>query len=36
MLAWILKLRKIMSKIADVVIAGRNAGLYDKKNGPQQ
>lgn len=28
------KIRKILGKIADVFIAGRNAGLFDEKNGP--
>jgi hypothetical protein len=32
---WLLGLRKIMGKIADVVIAGRNLGLYDERKGPR-
>lgn len=31
---WLLKLRKIIGKITDALVAGRAAGLWDKKDGP--
>lgn len=31
---WLLKLRKIIGKITDALVAGRAAGLWDKKSGP--
>lgn len=32
---WLLAARKILGKIADVMIAGRNLGLWDKGKGPK-
>jgi len=32
---WLLKIRAVMTKIADIVIAGRAAGLWSKKQGPK-
>jgi hypothetical protein len=33
-MGFLLKLRKILGKIADVFIKGREAGLWDKGQGP--
>ena len=32
--AWLLVVRKVLGKITDVLIKGRQAGLYDVKKGP--
>ena len=34
--AWLLKLRSIIGKITDALVAGRAAGLWNKKPGPPQ
>lgn len=31
---WLLKLRKILGALTDALIKGRQAGLWDRKNGP--
>jgi hypothetical protein len=31
---WLLKIRTVIGKIADVLIAGRAAGLWSKDKGP--
>lgn len=33
-MSWLLKVRKVLGKIADIFIAGREAGLWTKKNNP--
>lgn len=35
MIAWIVKIRGWMTKLADFMIAGRAAGAWDKENGPK-
>jgi len=32
---WLLKLRSILGKITDALVAGRAAGLWTRKDGPQ-
>lgn len=31
---WLTAIRKFLGAITDVLIKGRQAGLYDEKNGP--
>lgn len=32
---WLLKIRALIGKVADVLIAGRAAGLWNKGKGPE-
>lgn len=32
---WLLKIRAILTKITDALVAGRAAGLWDKTKGPE-